>query len=378
MNRKPLRILQVNSRFNGGGVDNQTLNLSAGLLELGDSVTLAVGAGSRWEPRARQLKGRVETYRPRSPFQSAAIRCWVRLIRRHDIQIIHAHQGNDYWPAVLAARLSGRGPRVVITRHLMTRPRFATRWGMLRLADMIAVSRAVEVVIRRELRGPADRIHQMNCGAETNLFLAARTPEVWQFRERQDWPADAIVFGVVGTFIAPRGKGQPEFLQAAARVHSQFPAARFVIVGEGSLKSALQNQIGGLGLTRVARIIPFGEAIPVVMSALDALVHPAVGTEAFGLVTIEALASARPVIASRLDGIPEGFMEGDHGLLVPPGDVNALTQAMQTLAADEALRRRMGESGRVHVLANFSREALARRTHDLYIQLLARGAAPTS
>jgi glycosyltransferase involved in cell wall biosynthesis len=373
MNAPPLRILQVNSRFNGGGVDNQTLDLSAGLLELGDTVTMAVATGSRWEPRARQLGARVETYPARSPLQSAAMRCWIQLIRQHDIEILHAHQGNDYWPAILAARLSGRSPRVVITRHLMTRPRFATRWALLRLADMVAVSRAVELVLRRELHGPAERIHRIHCGIQAERFLESRNAEVWQYREQNGWPADAIVFGVVGGFVAPRGKGQPEFLDAAARIRERIPAARFAIIGEGSMESALRNQISLLGLGGVARIIPFSAAIPVVMSALDVLVHPAVGTEALGLVTIEALASGRPVIASNLDGIPESFIEGEHGLLVPPGDVDALAQAMERLGSDAALRQRMGATGRAHVCANFSRQVLARRTHDLYAQLLARG-----
>jgi len=114
------------------------------------------------------------------------------------------------------------------------------------------------------------------------------------------------------------------------------------------------------------------------MSALDVLVHPAVGTEALGLVTLEALASGRPVIASNLDGIPESFVEGEHGLLVPPGDVTALAQAMERLSVDASLRQRMGATGRAHVDANFSRQVLARETHDLFAQLLARGAGSSS
>jgi glycosyltransferase involved in cell wall biosynthesis len=156
------------------------------------------------------------------------------------------------------------------------------------------------------------------------------------------------------------------------------PGARFAIIGEGSLESSLQDQIALLGLEGVARIIPFSAAIPVVMSALDVLVHPAVGTEALGLVALEALASGRPVIASRLDGIPESYTEGEHGLLVPPGDVAALAEAMEQLAINPGLRHRMGATGREHVCANFSRQVLARRTHDLYAQLLARGAGARS
>ena len=334
---------------------------------------MAVAAGSRWEPRARQLGARVETYPARSPLQSAAMRCWIRLIRQRDIQILHAHQGNDYWPAIVAARLSGKNPRVVITRHLMTRPRFATRWALLRLADMIAVSQAVEAVLQRELHGRMDRMHRIHCGIEAERFFVERNAEVWKYREQNGWPAEAVVFGVVGGFVAPRGKGQPEFLEAAARIRPRAANARFAIIGEGTMESALREQIDRLGLSEVARIIPFSATIPVVMSALDVLVHPAVGTEALGLVTLEALASGRPVIASRLDGIPESFVESKHGLLVPPSDVAALAQAMEHLANEAGLRARMGADGPAHVRENFSRQVMARRTHDLYAKLIARG-----
>ena len=68
MTMSPIRILQLNSIFNGGGTDNQTLELTAGLRESGNEVTLAVPQGSRWEPLARQLAGvRVECFTPKSP-----------------------------------------------------------------------------------------------------------------------------------------------------------------------------------------------------------------------------------------------------------------------------------------------------------------------
>ena len=118
-----MNILQVNSLFSGGGTDNQTLELTAGLREIGADVTLAVAAGSRWEPQARALGVPVETFPPKSPLKFAMMRRLVALIRERGFDILHAHQGRDYWPSIIAARLAGRGTRVVITRHLMTRPR---------------------------------------------------------------------------------------------------------------------------------------------------------------------------------------------------------------------------------------------------------------
>ena len=138
-----------------------------GLRESGHDVTLAISRGSRWEPLARQLTGvRVETFTPKSPIRFAMVRTLIRLIRECDAQILHAHQGCDYWPAITASRLANCGTRVVVTRHLMTRPRNVSRALLLRLSDVIAVSGAVEEVLQRELRGPPERLHRIYGGID--------------------------------------------------------------------------------------------------------------------------------------------------------------------------------------------------------------------
>jgi glycosyltransferase involved in cell wall biosynthesis len=106
------------------------------------------------------------------------------------------------------------------------------------------------------------------------------------------------------------------------------------------------------------------------MNALDVLVHPTTSLEAFGLVVVEALAAGRPVIASRRDGLVEGFDDGVHGLYLPPGDVPALASGMTALLLDPALRARLGEAGARHVRKAFGADAMARRTRAVYGQVL--------
>ncbi len=350
----PLRVLQVNGLFTGGGIDNQTIDLCAGLSELGDDVTLAIPAGSALEPRASHLGAQIETFPAKSWLKLAMIRRLARLIRSRRAQIVHVHQGRDYWPGILAARLAGRGTRVVVTRHLMTRPRLVSRWLLLSMSDVIAVSGAALAVLQRELRGPAARLHQIYGGIDVNAFQPARGPASENFRAQLGWEPDAVAFGVVGAYGLPRGKGQLEFLEAATRLRLGFPQARFAIIGQGSMESLLRERIAALDLRDVARMIPFTQEMPAVMNALDVLVHPAVGTEALGLVLWEAMACGKPVIASRLDGISEAFVEGEHGLLVPPG-----------------VRLRLGAAGRERVCQHFSRARLAREVRELYCRLCA-------
>jgi glycosyltransferase involved in cell wall biosynthesis len=160
-----------------------------------------------------------------------------------------------------------------------------------------------------------------------------------------------------------------EFLEAAARLRLDFPHARFALVGAGNMAEVLRQRMAELNLNRVAAMISFADDISLVMNALDVLVHPALGTEALGLVLLEALASSKPVIASRLDGIPEAFHEGEHGLLVPPLDVSALAAAMRTLLVNPELCKQFGRAGRTHVCQNFSRPHFAVRMQRLYLEI---------
>lgn len=349
-----LRVVQFNSVFNGGGMDNQTLELCRGLGRLGHTVALAIRAGSGWEALARSHGIRVFPLRDRCSHKLQRLPGLVRCVRGERAQILHAHAGRDYWPAIMAARLAGCGTRVVLTRHLMTRPTLVSRSLLLRSADLVAVSQAVRQVLERSLWGPKKRLHQIYGGVDMDAFQAVRDSAALAFRREQGWPDDAVVFGMVGLFGLPRGKGQREFIQAGSRLTAEFPNARFAVVGRGSMESLLRQEIERLGLAGVATIVPFTNEMPRVMAALDVLVHSATGAEALGLVILEALASGKPVIASRLDGVLETFIEREHGLLVPPREVAPLAEAMRTLLRDAALRARMGEAGARYVRNRFS------------------------
>jgi glycosyltransferase involved in cell wall biosynthesis len=366
----PLRILQANSLFQGGGTDNQTIDLCFGLRALGEEVTLAVPEGCRLLPLVQECGLRIETFPPKSWLKLAMIRRLIQIIRAWHPHVLHVHQGRDYWPAVLAARLACGGTRVVVTRHLMTRPRAVSRWLLLSFADVVAVSKVVLEVQQRELHGPVSRLHQIYGGIDTAKFQPVRSEAALAFRGAQGWEEKHVVFGVVGACDLPRGKGQLEFVEAAAQLRSEFPDARYAIVGDGSMKPLLRERVAALGADDVVHFVPFTNDIVTVLGALDLLAHPAVGTEALGLVLWEALACGKPVIASRLHGIPEAFREGEHGFLIPPGNASSLAGAMKNLLKDPELRRRFGAAGREWVCQNFSREAYARRMRELYLQLL--------
>jgi glycosyltransferase involved in cell wall biosynthesis len=384
----PLRVAHLNSLLTGGGTDDQCVKLAHGLSRLGQQVWVTGPDGREFSKVTRDLQVPFHPTPPEGWLKLRFILAAARFIRRARIQIVHGHHGRDLWPSVLAARLSGRRPAVVLTRHMAKSPSswFSRRFLLNRCDAMVAVSEFVGRVLlegvyepaspeperrsRPPLMGDRSRVRVIHGGIDVSRFKPGDAREL-----RESWGVqpDQFVFAVVGGYDLPRGKGQREFLRAAARVKDQVPQARFLVVGRGSLQPTLESDIAELGLRGRAWLPPYCKDMPAAMNALDCLVHPQVGTEAWGAVILEAFACGKPVIASALDGIPEAFAVGQAGRLVPPESVSDLAEAIleqarqprPSLAERQALQRRVAEG--------YSLETCARNILALYRELC-RGA----
>ena len=352
MNAKSFRVLHLNSMLRGGGTDDQCVKLAHGLSQLGHKVWVAGPDGREFAQVVRELSVPFHSTPPEGPLKLRFILSAARLIRREGIQIVHGHHGRDLWPTILAARLSGKHPVIVLTRHLAKSPSsWFSRWFLLGQCDaVIAVSNFVAKVLREgvyepdspeperrsrpPIAGDHSKIHVIHGGIDTNRFRPLDAAA-----QRQEWglTPEHFVFAVVGGYDLPRGKGQREFLRAAARIHAQAPDARFLIVGRGNMDTILRADIERLGLAGKAWLTQYCRDMPAAMNAIDCLVHPQVGTEAFPGVVLEAFACGKPVIASALDGVPEGFAVGGCGRLVPPEDIKALAEALQEQTRRPAL-----------------------------------------
>lgn len=380
--KRPLRVLQLNSLLSGGGTDEQTLRLAEGLVREGVTVGFVYPEGAALEHRLMGTGAELFALpRRRSAWLAGA----MAVARRWGPDLVQAHHGRDYWPAVLIRALGAPRARLVLSRHLAKSPGAWTsrRWLLGACDALVAVSEAVAQILREGLAQPESRVSERHWrppmrGEVGKIRVIPCGVDVEKFRERDasslraEWGLKPghFAFGVVGAYDFPVGKGQVEFLRAAARVTKEVPEARFLVVGRGTMREKLQADIRALGLEGRAWLTPYAEEMPEAMSALDALVHPALGTEAFGLVVAEAMLCGRPVIASELDGIPEVFRAGGLGKLVPPESVAALADAMQEVFRRGAPGAAAKAAARAGVERAFGLQHLAKRHVVLYEELV--------
>jgi glycosyltransferase involved in cell wall biosynthesis len=379
-----MRILHLNSMLTGGGTDDRSVRIAQAVRQLGHDVWMAGPAGREFSSLVQELGLPFHILRS-GPLKLSLILGAARFIRHQKVQIVHARHGRDYWPAILAARLSRIRPKIVLSRHLAKSPGsgFSRRFLLSQCDALVAVSHFVAKVLREgdadlqsdnperhyrpPMSGDHSKIHVLYGGFDMARFKPMNAPT-----QRQSWGLSPqhYAFAVVGGYPLPRGKGQREFLQAAAQVHGELPDARFLIVGRGQMKEILESDIARLGLSGLAWLTPYCQDMPAGMNALDCLVLPQVGTEAIPGVVIEAHACGKPVIASALDGIPEAFAAANYGQLVPRGSVEALAAAMRDWASRPGLDMSARFNLHERAAERFSLERAARDLVALYQRLL--------
>jgi len=377
------RVLQLNSRLRGGGTDAQCLALAHGLAARGWSVEIA---GPQEAPLGPQIHPLPFHGLPR--FRPLQILALAQLLKKTRPRILHAHHGDDYWTALLACRLVQHRPLLVFSRHLAKSPRSAfSRRHLFAQADaVIAVSGFVSHVLQYGHDDPASpvaerhhrpacrvdtaKLHVIHTGIDTSLFQPREPSFTAAARRKLNLSETDVAFGVVGGFDLPVGKGQRVFLKAAQQVMRRLPKARFLLAGSGNMEDLLRDDIRHLGLEDRARLVGQQPDPVLLHHALDCLVHPQIATEAFPSVVLEAHACGRPVIASKLDGIPEAWEIGGMGHLVSAGQPEALAEAMILQAEHRAPSSQEQTAAHGRVQARASLPVQAARISDLYRRLM--------
>jgi glycosyltransferase involved in cell wall biosynthesis len=204
-------------------------------------------------------------------------------------------------------------------------------------------------------------------GVDTNRFSPGPpSPEAAALREDAE-----VVIAILGHISDV--KGYPTFVEAAARIASGRPDCLFVAIGgettQPGCRSALEQRIRALGLEKRFRFLGFRTDIAEILRGVDVVALPS-SAEGLPLAVLEAMATGCAVVATPVGGVPEVVSDGETGLLVPPGDVDALTSALSFLVASPEHRARLSAAARKRIEERYAIDVFARAVQDVYDRIL--------
>ena len=290
----------------------------------------------------------------------------LRLIRSTAPDLVHLHSRRG------ADTLGGLGARwagvpVVLTRRV-DNPELTWVVGpKYRMYDrVITISQAIGRVLEGQGVDP-DKLRCVPSALDPAPF--EKPPADDALRDVFGIAEGDPVVGMAAQFI-PR-KGHDVLLRAIPAILRDHPRTRFILFGQGPLHPVVARRVEEAGLSDTVLLPGFRQDLPDLLPCLDLLVHPAT-LEGLGVILLQAGASELPVVASAAGGIPEVVVHGETGLLVPPGDPEALSSAVSSLLADPDRARAMGEAGSARVRETFSVDRMVEGNLSVYREILSR------
>ena len=290
------------------------------------------------------------------PDLGVALRLWGEM-RRFRPDIVHSFLFLGNLLAAFVGRLAGVHWIVVSQRcsYDATLPPFWRHVARLshRLADCVVVNSRAALAEERDAGFPSSRLVHVPNAARPGVF-----PD-----EGALGPSSGPQVVAVGQLEAV--KGHRFLIEAWPTVRRAHPDACLVLVGEGSARGALGEQARSLGVANSVDFAGFRSPADAFIAGGDVLVQPSL-TEGLPNAVLEAMVAGRPVIASRVGGVPELVVDGETGLLVPPADPDALARAIIALLDDPDLRARLGAAGARRARTMFSLDSVRAAVEAVY------------
>ena len=286
-----------------------------------------------------------------------------RIIKELKPDIVHAHDPHAVAVASLALSFmtSGKCPVFIASRRVAfhLKGNAFSRWKYQQVECFVAASAAIQQMLIDD-GIEARRVVTVHEGIDLHRLQAEPAANI----HAEFWlPTHAPVIGAVAALT--QEKGHKYLVDAAALVVREEPDARFVIFGEGDLRTTLERQIKDLHLDKHVLLPGFRADILTFIKSFDLFVMSSLA-EGLGTSLLDAMALSKATVASDTGGIPEVVSHGVTGLLVPPRDHRALANAITSLLKDRDRRERMGRAGLERAERLFSAERMIEKTLEVY------------
>jgi glycosyltransferase involved in cell wall biosynthesis len=381
-----IKVVRIIGRLNVGGPAIHVVNLTAGLSPSRYHSLLVAGSENEAEGSMLQFalsRGVSPTVIPEivtafslAPRDAKALWKLYWLMRKERPHIVHTHTAKAGFLGRLAARLAGV-PIIVHTFHghvlhgyygpsknfLLRRTEQSLAWFT---DQLVTVSEQVKSELVSFGVARAEKINVIPLGFDLEPFLCSHKHR-GEFRREIGLSDEVKLVGIVGRIFPIKNHGL--FLDSAARIPAREPSARFLVVGDGILRSALEHQARKLGLAEKVLFTGWRRDLPRIYADLDVLVVSS-DNEGTPVSAIEAMASSCPVVATHVGGLPDLITNKKTGFLVRPRDPDGIAASVLHLLQNPQMAQTIGRNARIAAQDRFAMKRLISDMHHLYRRLL--------
>jgi glycosyltransferase involved in cell wall biosynthesis len=386
LNNRKLKICHIITRMIVGGAQENTLFTIIGHIQKGHEVVLLTGPSPGPEGKLLQnvdfpdfeIVEIPHLQREMNPIKDYKAYCEMkRFFKERNFDVVHTHSSKA---GILgrAAAWDAKVPLVVHTVHGQAFHRYekpwknwlyitAEKWAAKRCHKIYAVAQAMIDQCVEAGVAPADKYKVVYSGMEIDRFLNSK-PEP-ELRDQLGIPEGAKVLGTVARLFPL--KGYEYFLPAAKAIAEKHPETHFLIVGNGSMREEMDQQIAEYGLTdrfHFAGLVPPHEVYRYI-ALMDILLHLSL-REGLPRSVVQALGSGKPAIGFKLDGTPEVVLDGETGYCAEPQNVDSVIESALKILDNPELAEEMGRKGKELVAEKFDWHVMADILEQEYLENL--------
>ncbi|KPK02768.1 MAG: hypothetical protein AMK71_01210 [Nitrospira bacterium SG8_35_4] len=359
-----MRILHTEWSDGLGGQEKRVLAEAAGLVKRGHHVVIACREHARIKDEASRAGLAVQTFPLRKPYDIGSIMSLTRFIRENRFDVVNTHSGVDSWIGGLAAKLAGT-PVLARTRHLNIPLKRSILNFIHYLPDVyITCGKNMRDNLIGNCGFPAGRVVSIP-SAPDPVFSRVTKNRAAKTKYGLDMNSQVITY--VG--ILRSVKGHEVTFRAVKTVVESMPGAKFLIVGDGPRKAALQDYVHDLNVSDHVIFSGFVDDIAEVYSFTDVAILSS-WSEGLPQSLLQAMASGVPVVATRVGGVPEVVIHEKTGVLVEAGDHEALAGGIIKILSDNQFASQLVDNARELVQKGHSLEHMIDKIEGLYNRLL--------
>jgi glycosyltransferase involved in cell wall biosynthesis len=378
MQRSPLKVLLLQDTTNYAGTEAHVLTLARSLAAHTD-VSPIIGVTPGGELHRRCATGYIPyVVLPKTAgmFNLAGIIAVAKMLRKREVDVVHAHNGRTSLVAVCAKLLARKG-QVVLTQHFIE-PDYVNRRGLAgKLAGLIhkfilknvdqhiCISEAVKTAfLDRQEPGVvnSDSVHIVQNGIDDVYGSLERAECRTKLVSELNLPEEIRIVLCVAR-LEPE-KDVQALLKAVSAINTSSPF-HCLVVGSGNERKHLESFVRASNIQDRVSFLGFRDDVPSIMKSADIFVLPA-PAEPFGLVLVEAMMAGLPVVAVNNGGPAEIAIDEQTGILVPRGDVDAIGKAIAKLIENPSICQSMGIQGQLRAEVVYSSATMAKSTGNVY------------